>query len=102
MNAVSRLLLDHVPHVKAYWIMVGEKTAQVALAFGANDFDAGHDLAHDFSDEVVAAHHLRVFMVVAQLDKRDELPRDVAVRAPSTNFVVSQLGVDPPEGRRFC
>ena len=39
VTAVSRLLLDNVPHVKAYWSMLGEKTAQVALAFGANDFD---------------------------------------------------------------
>lgn len=39
VTAVSRLLLDNVPHVKAYWIMLGEKTAQVALSFGANDFD---------------------------------------------------------------
>ncbi len=37
--AVSRLLLDNVPHVKAYWIMLGEKTAQIALSFGANDLD---------------------------------------------------------------
>ncbi len=37
--AVSRLVLDNVPHLKAYWIMLGEKVAQVALAFGANDLD---------------------------------------------------------------
>lgn len=37
--AVSRLLLDNVPHLKAYWIMLGEKVAQVALHFGANDLD---------------------------------------------------------------
>lgn len=37
--ALSRLVLDNVPHLKAYWIMLGEKVAQVALAFGANDLD---------------------------------------------------------------
>ena len=37
--AVSRLLLDNIPHVKAYWIMLGEKVAQIALAFGADDLD---------------------------------------------------------------
>jgi aminodeoxyfutalosine synthase len=37
--AVSRLVLDNVPHLKAYWIMLGEKIAQVALQFGANDLD---------------------------------------------------------------
>ena len=35
--AVSRLLLDNVPHVKAYWIMMGLPLAQVALHFGADD-----------------------------------------------------------------
>jgi aminodeoxyfutalosine synthase len=35
--AVSRLLLDNVEHVKAYWIMMGLPLAQVALHFGADD-----------------------------------------------------------------
>ena len=35
--AVSRLLLDNFPHVKAYWIQIGTKLAQVALHFGADD-----------------------------------------------------------------
>ncbi len=35
--AVSRLMLDNVPHIKAYWIMMGLPLAQVALHFGAND-----------------------------------------------------------------
>ncbi|HEY5609851.1 MAG TPA: aminofutalosine synthase MqnE [Thermoanaerobaculia bacterium] len=35
--AVSRLLFDNVDHIKAYWIGMGEKTAQVALSFGADD-----------------------------------------------------------------
>ena len=37
MIAVSRLMLDNIPHVKAYWIMMGLPLAQVALHFGAND-----------------------------------------------------------------
>ncbi len=37
--AVSRLLLDNIPHIKAYWIMLGIKTAQLAQRFGANDLD---------------------------------------------------------------
>ncbi|MDQ2911096.1 MAG: aminofutalosine synthase MqnE [Actinomycetota bacterium] len=37
MIAVSRLLLDNVEHVKAYWIMMGLPLAQVALHFGADD-----------------------------------------------------------------
>ena len=37
--AISRLLLDNVPHIKAYWIMLGIETAQTALAYGADDLD---------------------------------------------------------------
>jgi aminodeoxyfutalosine synthase len=37
MMAVSRLLLDNIPNVKAYWIMMGMPLAAVALHFGAND-----------------------------------------------------------------
>ena len=37
MLAVSRLMLDNVPNIKAYWIMMGMPMAQVALHFGAND-----------------------------------------------------------------
>ncbi len=37
--AVSRLLLDNVPHVKAYWIMLGIPVAQMGLSFGADDID---------------------------------------------------------------
>jgi aminodeoxyfutalosine synthase len=37
--AISRLVLDNVPHIKAYWIMLGEKIAQLSLLFGADDLD---------------------------------------------------------------
>jgi aminodeoxyfutalosine synthase len=37
--AVSRLFLDNFPHIKAYWVMLGEKIAQLALLFGADDLD---------------------------------------------------------------
>ncbi len=48
--AISRIYLDNFQHIKAYWVMLGLKTAQVALAFGVNDIDGtvieekiGHD-----------------------------------------------------------
>ena len=37
--AVARLFLDNFPHIKAYWVMIGPKMAQVALSFGADDMD---------------------------------------------------------------
>jgi aminodeoxyfutalosine synthase len=37
--AVSRLVLDNIPHIKAYWQMMTPKIAQIALRFGADDLD---------------------------------------------------------------
>lgn len=37
--AVSRLMLDNFPHIKAYWISMGPKVAQISLGFGADDLD---------------------------------------------------------------
>ena len=37
--AVSRLMLDNVPHIKAYWVSLTPKIAQIGLSFGADDLD---------------------------------------------------------------
>ncbi len=37
--AVSRLMLDNFDHIKAFWIMIGPKLAQISLNFGVDDFD---------------------------------------------------------------
>ena len=37
--AIARLMLDNFDHIKAYWVMIGEKLAQTALFFGADDLD---------------------------------------------------------------
>ncbi len=37
--AVGRLMLDNFPHIKAYWISMGPKVAQISLSFGADDLD---------------------------------------------------------------
>lgn len=37
--AVSRLMLDNIPHIKAYWIMMGHKLAPLAQWYGADDLD---------------------------------------------------------------
>ncbi len=52
--AISRIYLDNFRHIKAYWVMLGLKVAQVSLAFGVNDIDGtvveeqiGHDAGAD-------------------------------------------------------
>src|SRR5580692_2401488 len=77
--AISRLMLDNFPHIKAYWIMLGIKTAQVALAFGADDIDGTvvhekiyHDAGSDSPQELSVAE-LRRLIVEAG---RDPVERD--------------------------
>ena len=41
--AMSRLVLDNVPHIQAYWVMYGKQTTEMALAFGADDIDGTID-----------------------------------------------------------
>ncbi len=43
MYAVGRIYMDNFPHVKAYWPMIGRKTAQLTLGFGVNDIDGTID-----------------------------------------------------------
>jgi aminodeoxyfutalosine synthase len=48
--AVARLLLDNVPHVKAYWILLDIPVAQTALSFGADDVDGTVVEEHIYHD----------------------------------------------------
>lgn len=41
--AVSRIYLDNFDHIKTYWPMIGQSTAQLALSFGCNDIDGTID-----------------------------------------------------------
>jgi aminodeoxyfutalosine synthase len=82
--AVSRLLLDNFMHVKAYWIMLGVKIAQVALHFGADDLDGtvmeekiGH-MAGASTAEALAPHELQALIRSAG---REPVERDTFFRA---------------------
>lgn len=41
--AVSRIFLDNIPHLKAYWPMIGKQAAQLSLSFGVDDLDGTID-----------------------------------------------------------
>ncbi|MBI1902710.1 MAG: aminofutalosine synthase MqnE [Planctomycetia bacterium] len=81
--AVSRLMLDNVPHVKAYWIMLGVGTAQVALSYGADDIDGTvrHELIyHDAgaqTPEILSVEQIRRLIVEAG---REPVERDTLYR----------------------
>jgi aminodeoxyfutalosine synthase len=48
--AVSRLMLDNIPHIKAYWVMMTPKVAQIALRFGSDDLDGTVVEEHIYKD----------------------------------------------------
>lgn len=81
--AVSRLMLDNVPHIKAYWIMLGLGTAQVALSYGADDIDGTvrHELIyHDAgatTPEILSVEEIRRLIVEAG---REPVERDTLYR----------------------
>ncbi len=83
--AVSRLLLDNIPHIKAYWIMLGIGTAQAALGYGADDLDGTvrHELIyHDAgatTPEVLSVDDIRRLIVDVGCEpvERDTLYRRV-------------------------
>jgi aminodeoxyfutalosine synthase len=83
--AVSRLVLDNFPHIKAYWIMLGIKTAQVALSFGADDIDGTvvhekiyHDAGSDSPQELSVAELRRLIEEAGRVPvERDTLYREV-------------------------
>lgn len=97
--AISRLMLDNIPHIKAYWIMLGAGTAQVALSYGADDLDGTvrHELIyHDAgatTPEALSVDEIRRLIVAAGREavERDTLYRPV-VRGPALK-VAGEAGV---------
>ena len=83
--AVSRLMLDNFPHIKAYWVMLGIKTAQVALSFGADDLDGTvvhekiyHDAGSDSPQELSVEEIRRLIREAGRVPvERDTLYNEV-------------------------
>lgn len=81
--AVSRLMLDNVPHLKAYWIMLGVGTAQIALAYGADDIDGTvrHELIyHDAGAETPEMMSVADLRRLIEEAGRDPVERDTLYR----------------------
>lgn len=83
--SITRLMLDNIPHIKAYWIMLGIGTAQTALSYGADDLDGTvrHELIyHDAgatTPEMLTVEDIRRVIEEAgrQPVERDTLYREV-------------------------
>ncbi|MFN4259707.1 MAG: aminofutalosine synthase MqnE [Gemmataceae bacterium] len=83
--AISRLMLDNFPHIKAYWVMLGIKTAQLALSYGADDIDGTvvheriyHDAGSDSPQETTVAELRRLIEEAGRVPvERDTLYNEV-------------------------
>lgn len=83
--AISRLMLDNFPHIKAYWVMLGVKTAQVAQSFGSDDLDGTvvhekiyHDAGAQTPQELTVAEIRSVIEETGRVPiERDTLYRHV-------------------------
>ncbi len=67
MIAISRLFLDNIPHIKAYWVMYGKQIAELALNFGADDIDGTiSDSTKIYS--MAGAEESRPVMTIAEIE----------------------------------
>ena len=75
--AISRLMLDSIPHIKAYWVMLGIKTAQTALICGANDIDGTvteekiYHMAGSHSPDALALSDIRHLIEAAGMEPQE-------------------------------
>ena len=84
--AAARLLLDNIPHIKAYWIMMTPRMAQIAQRFGADDLDGTvveekiyHDAGATTSQSLRRGELLRLIREAGREPvERDTLYRPVA------------------------
>ena len=83
MMAVSRLMLDNFDHIKAYWIMLGEQTAQLALSYGADDVDGTviHELIyHDAGADTPEGKTVEQLHQLIREAGREPMERDTLYR----------------------
>lgn len=81
--AIARLMLDNFDHIKAYWVMLSVKVAQVSLSFGADDLD-GTIIDEKITHEAGARtpHGLRAEELIALIRETGRTPveRDTLYR----------------------
>jgi aminodeoxyfutalosine synthase len=81
--AVSRLMLDNIPHIKAYWIMMTPPVAQIAQRFGANDIDGTvveEKIYHDAGATTEQKLRREELLHLVRAAGREPVERDTAYR----------------------
>ncbi len=86
--AIARLLLDNFPHIKAYWIMMTPKIAQVAQRFGADDIDGTvveEKIYHDAGATTAQSLRRSELLHLIRRAGREPVERDTLYRPVSRN-----------------
>lgn len=87
MLAMSRLVLDNVPHIKAYWVMYGKQTAEMALGFGADDIDGTIDDSTKIYS-MAGADDKRPRITMAEIE---EMARNAGMRAVERDTFYNEI-----------
>ena len=91
--AVGRLLLDNIPHVKAYWVMITPGLAQVGLSYGADDLDGTaieEEIAHRAGAKTpqgLSAAYLRRLITEAGFEAVDSVSESKLNCSKATNRI---------------
>ena len=91
--AISRIMLDNFPHIKAYWIMLTMKIAQIAQSYGADDIDGTvvhekiyHEAGSDSPQELTVTELRNLILEAGRTPiERDTLYHEV-IREPGTKW----------------
>jgi aminodeoxyfutalosine synthase len=86
--AVARLMLDNIPHIKAYWVMLTPRVAQVAQRFGADDIDGTiveEKIYHDAGATTSQALNRSELLRLIREAGRDPVERDTLYRPVKRN-----------------
>jgi aminodeoxyfutalosine synthase len=100
--AVSRLLLDNFDHIKAYWVMLTPRIAQIALRFGADDLDGTvveekiyHDAGAKTAEFTPRSELERLIRAAGRTPvERDTLYRRVVRTTPVPDLPPAPVGSD--------
>jgi aminodeoxyfutalosine synthase len=81
--ATARLMLDNIPHIKAYWVMMTPRIAQIALRFGADDIDGTiveERIYHDAGATTAQGLRRQELLALIRRAGREPIERDTLYR----------------------
>jgi aminodeoxyfutalosine synthase len=100
--AIARLMLDNVPHIKAFWIMQGIGLSQAALSWGCDDLDGTvvwYDITKRAGDAAAPTHqelHVNDIRRLIREAGREPVERDTLYRPVRRDAVTGRVLANEP------